>query len=232
MADSMHHYRDQYKTIESIFEVDKRRAVSHWGEGMNKWGDELLRWQRFKECQRVQNRSELDMELEISDTALVEVLSKLSDWQGFKVFHDRKVYHAEAAYEKFQQRHAANQNAVVAVTSADATPDIQKPYGGWTNYMGEIQKELMDLQERLMWVKSQWTDVIAEARSSIAAAPKLQEELEAKFETQAIAIYRCLQQIGARPSRALQSPDINGELPQRIQHWNSEISMFTNELWD
>ena len=79
MADSMHHYRDQYETIESIFEVDKRRAVSHWGEEMNKWGDELLRWQRFKERQRVQNRSELDLELENTDTALVEVLSKLSD---------------------------------------------------------------------------------------------------------------------------------------------------------
>lgn len=98
--------------------------------------------------------------------------------------------------------------------------------------MGEIQKELEDLQERLIWVKSQWTDVIAEACSSIAAAPKLQDQLEAKFGTQANVIYRCLQQIGARPSRALQSPDINAELPQKIQHWNSEISMFTNELWD
>ena len=55
MADSMHHYRDQYETIESIFEVDDGRAVSHCGEEMNKWGDELLRGQRFKECQRVQN---------------------------------------------------------------------------------------------------------------------------------------------------------------------------------
>ena len=232
MADSMRHYRDEYETIESIFEVDKRRAVSHWGEEMNKWGDELLRWQRFKEYQRVQNRSELDLEKESTDAALAEVLSKLSDWQGFEVFHDRKVYAAEAAYEKCQQRHAANQNAMVGVTSADATPKIQKPYRGWTYYMGGIQEELEDLQKRLVWVRNQWTEVIAEACSSIAAAPKLQEELEAKFETQANALYRCLQQAGARPSRALQSPDINAELPQRIQQWNSEISIFTNELWD
>lgn len=227
------HYRDDYEKIEVILEVDKGRSSYHWAKEMNKWGRELLQWERFKVAQRIHNqsgRSEMDLEMENTDAALIGALSKLNDWQEFESVHRSEVHEAEGFLEKCQQGIARSHNAMVAATNADAMLEIREPTVGWMRCMNEAQERLDACQNELMWVHSQWTDVIAEACSSIAAAPKLQEQLEAKFEKRANAIYCTLQQKGARPSRAVYAPHKDAGFPQRLQHWISESSAFIAEL--
>lgn len=227
------HYRDDYERIEAIFEVDKDRSSSHWAEEMSKWDSELLQWERFKEAQRIHNqygRSKVDLELENTDAALVGVLHKLNDWLEFQSLHYRRIHEAESSIIRCQQGNARSHNAIVAAVSADAMLDIKEPSEGWMRLMRQAQERLEASQNELKWVKSQWTEVIAEACSSIAAEPKLQEQLEAKFEKRAKAIYCILQQKGARPSRAVYAPNRDAAFAQRLRHWISESSSLIAEL--
>ena len=98
--------------------------------------------------------------------------------------------------------------------------------------MREAQELLDASRKELMWVKSQWPEVIAEACTSIGPVPKLQKELEAKFEAQTKTIYRNLQESGARPSHSIHPPDTKATFTQRLQHWIAEDSGFEAELWD
>ncbi len=229
MVDGMTHYREDYERIEVICEVDDRRASSHWAKERNYWGDELWRWQKFKEGQQIHGRSELDLELKNTDEALTEALSKLDDWQQFQLHHQRKVSEAEMFYEECQQNIAKSLSAMDAVSSVDRMFAVQKPFGGW---LSKAQEQLDASQKDLMWVKSQWTEVIAEACASIAPVPRLQKELEAKFEMQTKTVYRTLQEKGARPSHSIHPPDKKATFAQRLQHWISEDSGFEAELWD
>lgn len=226
-------YREDYERIEAILEVDKDRSSSHWAEEMSKWDHELLHWERFKDAQRIHNqygRYEVDLELENTDAALVGVLYKLNDWQEFQSLHCRRVHEAERSMERCQQGLARSHNAVVAATNADAMLDIKEPMGGWIGLMRQAQERFEASQNELKWVKGQWTEVIAEACSSIATEPKLQEQLEAKFEKRVKAIYRILQQKGARPSFAVYPPKRDAGFAQRLWHWISEGSALFAEL--
>ena len=234
-TDGKKHYRDEYEKIEVIFEVDNDRSSSHWAEEMDRCGHELRRWQIFKEAQRHHNqngRSELELELENTDPALVGVLNKLNDWQEFESMQQRAVHEAEKFLEKCQQGNAKSQNAMVAATYADPMLKLQEPTGGWKRCMRQAQEKLDTSQNKLIWVKSQWNEVIAEACSLIAAAPNLQDQLEAKFEKRTRAVYRTLQQQGARPSHAVYPPNKDVEFPHRLQHWITESSAFVAELRD
>ena len=237
VKDGKRYYRDEYEKIEAIFEFDKDRALSHWAEEMNRCGLEMRTWQIFKEDQQVydQNgRSELELELENTDPALVGALRKLNDWQEFECMHQKEVHQAERFLEKCQQGNAKTHNALVDPTYSDLMSDLmferQEPIG--MREMRDAQGQLDVAQIKLMWVKSQWKEVIAEACSLIKAAPRLQEQLEAKFEKQTRAVYRTLQQQGARPSHAVNPPDKDVEFPHRLQHWISESSAFFVELRD
>ena len=235
MTDGKKHYRDEYENIEVIFEVDNDRSSSHWAEEMDRCGHELRRWQIFKEAQRHHNqngRSELELELENTDPALVGVLNKLNDWQEFESMQQRAVHEAEKFLEKCQQGNAKSHNAMVAATYADPMLKLQEPTGGWMRCMKQAQEKLDTSQNKLIWVKSQWNEVIAEACSLIAAAPNLREQLEAKFEKRTRAVYRTLQQQGARPSHAVYPPNKDVEFPHRLQHWIIESSAFVAELRD
>ena len=234
-TDGKIHYRDEYEKIEVIFEVDKDRSISHWTEEMDRCGYELRGWQEFKVAQRLHNqngRSELELELENTDTALIGVLNKLNDWQEFESMHQRAVHEAEDFLERCQQANAENQNAMVAATYANPMLKLRKSTGGWKGYMRRGQERLDTSQNKLVWVKSQWKEVIAEACSLIATAPKLQEQLEAKFEKQTRAVYRTLVQQGFRPSHVVYPPDKDVEFPLRLQHWINESSAFIAELRD
>ena len=235
VVDGMAPYRDDYEKVEAIFEVDLGRVSTHWAEESDRLIGELDRWRNFKQAQQLRNqsgRTQFELELETTDVALNEALSKLSDWQDFQFVHQRRVHEAEKIHEHCQQGIARVHGAMVAASNADAALEPQEPNGRWMSYMRKAHEQLEASQKELMWVKSQWTEVIAEACSCIATAPKLQKQLEAKLETQTNAIYRCLQQEKARPSHAVYAPNINAELHQRTQHWILESSAFKTELWD
>ena len=231
----MAHYREDYERVEVKFEADKGRTSSHWAKERNKWGDDVYWWQRFKEAQHIHNqkgRSELELDLDHTDTGLTEALSKLNDWQEFEIVHQERFHEAEAFHEECQQGFVGAQNAMVAATKADAIHKFQQPKSGWRMEMKEAQEELETWQGKLMWVKSEWTDVIAEACAMIAAVPKLQEQLEAKVEAQTKAIYRRLQQKGAHPSQDIHPPSHKSTFPERVQYWISASSALTAELWE
>ena len=240
MVDGLDHYRNEYerKNIlrrEDMTSKDAQLVASHWAKESDAWISELKRWKEFKQAQQIHHqcaRDELDLELENTDPALVQALSKLNDWQEFQFIHQKEVHEAERCHETCQQGIARNHDAMVVASSADSMLNLEEPIVGWTSYMVEAQERLETSQKELIWVKSQWPEVIAEACSLISVPTMLQEQLEAKFETQTKAIHRALCMKGARPSHAVYAPDSNTDLPQRIQHWISQSSAFTAELWD
>lgn len=238
-VDRSTHYREDYERIDVMNKMgmsseEDDRESSHWAKERNKWGAELSRWRNFREAQRIHSqggRSEVDLELENTNVALVEALTKLNDWQQFQFMHQKRVFEAERYHDQCQQGFARSHGVMVAASSADRMLKMQEPSGGWMTNMMRARELLKASQKELTWVKDQWTEVIAEAYASIATAPKLQLELESKFETMTRAMYRTLLLKGARPSCAVQSPDENAELSQRLQHWISESSGFTAEMW-
>lgn len=238
MVDGMFSYRDEDNNVDVIQEVDMTSeedglAVTHWSQEKTKWRDELERWQKLKEAQRIYHqigRSETDLELENTDVGLVEVLSKLVDWQDFQFIQQKKVHEAERLHEHCQQGVARLQNAMVAARAAESTREIEEPSSGWMRTMGRAQEQLEVAQKELTWVKGQWTEVLAEASDSLAATPKLQKEIEDKVEKQTNTIYHRLQQMGARPSHTVHPPKTR-VFRERLQHWISESSAFTAEVW-
>ena len=209
-VDSRTFYRDEYEKIEVIFEVDRDRSLDHWIEEVNRCSLELLQWKQFKENQRIHNQngpSRLELDLENTDIALVDVVSKLKDWQEFQLYCQSSVHETERFLE---HGHVGDSRTRYAMSTA---------------------AELEACHNELIWVKSQWAEVVAEACLSIAAAPKLQEELESKLDRQLKAIYRALQKEGARPSRIICAPHEDAGFSERLQHWVSEISDFSAELW-
>ena len=241
MVGGMNHYRNEYErknvlAREDMIKEDAEFVAEHWAKESDAWLGELRRWQKFKQAQQTyhqRDRSELDLELENTDVILVEALSKLNDWQEFQLIHQTKVHKAERIYELCQQGLVRTHGAMVVASSADAMLKFEEPQYGWMSYMKDAQERLETSTKGLSWVKSQWPDVIAEACSLVAAAPTLlKHQLEAKFERQTKAIYRTLQEKGARPNHALHAPDKNASLPQRIQHWVSESSALDQELWE
>lgn len=240
MVDGMFNYRDEDQKADVIAEVDVTSeedglASDHWIQESKKWSEELEGWQKFKEAQRIHNqlgRSETELELENTDVNLVEVLFKLNDWQQFQFIHQRKVHEAMVYLEQCRKEITKSQNAMVAANGAESTREIQQSTNRWLLQMKRGQERLEASQEKLTWVKGQWTEVLAEAGHSIPATRNLQKQLEDKFEKQTNTIYRHLQQMGARPSRAVHPPDRNAEFPQRLQHWIFESSKFAAELRD
>ena len=237
----MNHYRNEYErknvlAREDMIPEDARYVARHWAKESDAWRGELRRWQSFKQAQQKYHqcdRSELDLELENTDVTLVEALSKLNDWQEFQLIHVSEFHEAERFYAYCQQGIVRSHGAIVVASSADAILKFEEPHVGSMSDMTEAQDRLETTREGLSWVKSQWRDVIAEACSLIAGVPKLlEQQLEAKFERQTRAIYRTLQEKGARPSHAVHAPDKNASLPQRIQHWVSESSALDQELWE
>lgn len=232
-------YRDEDEKVDKTKHVDETSddgglAAFHCIEEWEKWRGELDRWQEFKDAQLINNqlgRSEIELELENTDEGLVEALSRVNDWQEFEFIQQNKVHEEEMFHAKCQKGITRFQNAMVAASGAESKQEFE-PRCGWMLQMEKCQKRLKTSQEELRWTKGQWTEVLAETSSSLAAEPKLQKQLEDKLEKQTNAIYRRLKQMGARPSHAVQHPNENAGFPQRLQHWISESSCFTAELWD
>lgn len=232
-------YEDDTENVDIMATMDvssdiKGFAAHHWAEESNKWGDDLWEWKKFKKIQQIKDgfRSELELELENTDVGLVEVLSKLKDWQDFHLIKQKEVYEAGISHEKCQEAIARSQNATPVASDAQSKEEIKVPFVKLNWEMVESQKLLEASQGKLIWIESQWTEVLAEASRSIAGEPKLQKQLEDKFEKQTNAIYHRLQQIGARPSHTIYPPNENADFPLRLQHWISESSSFTAEMWD
>ena len=206
----------------------------HWTEEARKWDQDLMEWNKFKRIQlfKDRSRSELELELENTDVGLVEVLSNLKDWQDFHLIKQKEAYEAGILHEECQEAITRFQNATPVASDAESKLKIKESFGKLMWKMEDSQEALETSQEKLMWIESQWTEVLAEASHSIAGEPKLQKQLEDKFEKQANAIYRRLQQLGAKASHALQPPNESAEFPQRLEHWISESSNFTAEMWN
>lgn len=240
MVNGMFSHRNEIEKIDAIAEVDATsdedgRAARHWIEESNKWGEDLLEWKNFKESQLKSNqlgRTELELELENTDVDLVDPLSKLNDWQDFHLVKQRKVYAAGLFHEKCQEAITKSQNATPVASDAGSKDKTKAPFDRLMWEMKKSQKLLETSQEKLMWIESQWTEVLAEASHSIAGEPKLQKQLEDKLEKQANAIYRRIQQLGARASHAIHPPNESADFPQRLQYWISESSNLTAEMWD
>lgn len=239
-ADGISNYRDEDRQLGVTMEVlendrDDSPEYTHWRQEMNKWDKELCRWHMFKATQRFHNeagRPETDLELENTDAGLVEALAKLDDWQFFQSIHQNKVHEAERLLEQCQQKITNFHNSAVHASGPEIKRELQKPMNSRMLQMMSDHEQLVVAQKDLIWVRSQWTEVVAEVSRLIAEEPELQKQLEGKLEKQTNAIYHRLQQRGARPSHTVRPPNEDAEVPQRLHHWISESSEFSAELWN
>ena len=222
----------QYDNDERIVEVleigrmaseEDCLAYAYWCNEADKFREELKEWEEFKEAQRIRDqsgRSKWDLELENTDADLVEVLSKLNDWQEFEWTQQNKVYEAERFQEQCQEKIRELRHRTLCAS-----------WGHWMDQIEQGQERLEICKEKSMWIKGQWPEVLAEASKLIAAAsPELQRQLENKFEMHTNATYSRLQLFRARPSRPIHPPDENAGLAQRLDHWILENLGFSAEL--
>lgn len=232
-------YREETEKDDMITNVDLTldgdgHGYAYWMEESSKWDEELLEWMKFKRIQQYKSqfRSELDLELDNTDVGLVEILSKLKDWQDYHLIKQRDVYDAEIVREKCHERITRSRNATGVTSDPNYDQENRVPFEKLMSEMEESQKSLETCQKNLLWVESQWTEVLAEASQSISGEPKLQKELEDKFEKQANAIYCRLQRLGAKSRPALHPPNESATLAQRLQYLISETSKLSAEAWD
>ena len=200
---------------------------SHWAEESCRCKEELASWKEFREYQRKLPVDRVGTELQLSNTdpRLVEPLTRVGDWQQFRVFQNRKVDDAVSMKERCQYALAKNQEG-------DAEYAGTGKFNYWRLELGERQDKLDAAEKDLKRVKEQYLEILSELSDLLASTPKLRQELEEKLEHQSNAIYERLRRLGARPSRSVSLPNGVDDYLQRLYHWTAETLYFEEELYD
>ncbi|KAF6241780.1 hypothetical protein HO173_000492 [Letharia columbiana] len=89
--DGLIYITDNQGELECTLSDDIDPMNHHWSRESAHFERELENWQRFRENQqRLQHLDRLETELELDDTdaGLINVLTRLSDWEEFEVFQD------------------------------------------------------------------------------------------------------------------------------------------------
>ena len=221
---------DDEGEVEGTISNDIEPMSHHWAEESALFERELEKWQKFRACQRKpQNQERLETELELGNTdeALLEGLSRLSDWQEFEMFQGR-LYHHALCFEDRCRR------SFLWITSWEVLGEPNAEVHGaictWLLQMMRCQRELEAEKKDLDWIKDEWPKIIAEVADSVSHAPKLQSSLEAKFRKQTYATFSAIQNLGGRPSHTVSQPNDGLDDLQRLLHWSSETSTFMKEL--
>ena len=233
--DGLIYINDDQGELECTLSDDIDPMNHHWLEERARFGRELEDWQRFREHQhRAQHLGRVETELELDDTdaGLIEVLTRLSDWEQYRVFH------GQIRHDAFNSEDRCRMN-FLDITKWEATTKHQRKIsiahdaiGNWFEVFDRSQKKMEAANNQLTWIKSQWPKLIAESVESLSNTPQLQSQLEAKFRKQTHAAFNAIQKLGGRPSHTIIPPEKSEDCLHRILYWTSETSKYKEELLD
>ena len=224
---------DKEGNLECTLSEDIDPMNHHWSRESKQFREELQKWQQFREYQQsVQHldRLETDLELDNTDAGLIEMLTRLSDWQQFETFQD--LTRVDAA--EFESRCRLS---FLQITKWENTCEYSptrsvghEAIRTWLRQFDYSQEDMEAAKNQLNWVKGEWPKLVAEVVDSMAKTPELLPKLEAKLRKQTHAVFNEIQKLGGRPSHAFSPPDESIDDLQRLLHWSLETSKYTEEL--
>ena len=226
---------DKEGNLECTLSEDIDPMNHHWSRESKQFREELQKWQHFREYQQsVQHldRLETDLELDNTDAGLIEMLTRLSDWQQFETFQD--LTRVDAA--EFESRCRLS---FLQITKWENTCEYSptrsvghEAIRTWLRQFDYSQEDMEAAKTQLNWVKGEWPKLVAEVVNSLSKTPELLPKLEAKLRKQTHAVFNEIQKLGGRPTHAVSPPDESIDDLHKLLHWSSETSKYTEELLD
>ena len=218
--------------LERTLSDDIHPMEHHWLRESKQFREELERWQKFKKCQRNfqhERRLETQLELDHTDARLINVLTRLSDWEEFRVFQRQFLVEA---LEFEDRRRLEFLDFIEWDVTAQTNSAAHEVLRTWLHLLDTSEEEVEAANSQLNWVKNQWPKVVAESVEAMSETPELQLKLEAKFRKQTNAAFSAIQELGGRPSHTVSQPSETMDDLHRILYWSSETSKYTEELLD
>ncbi|KAL9070657.1 MAG: hypothetical protein Q9161_004711 [Pseudevernia consocians] len=208
---------------------------NHWLNESIQFGRELETWEIFKECQgKIQQMARLETQLELdnTDARLIEILTRMSDWEEFEVFENRDLVEALEFEDQCLQDYSRIMKWEGTADPLQTKLAVHEAMGTWLKRLEEIQEGKEAASKQVDWINGQWPKVVAESTRAISKTPELQCQLEAKFRKQTHATFSAIQKLGGRPSHAVSPPDPSMDIFHKILYWSSKTSNYIEELLD
>ena len=205
----------------------------HWRNALRRNGEELERWQAFKDYQRKysnEGRLKTDLDLDTSDQTLADLLTRLSDWQEFEEFQQSLVDRANCLKEDSRQEFEDLRANVPRTGRFPRTLDDRRRLYYCLLKLGRSQSTVDSAEKPLSWIKQQYPMMLSEAIDTLDSS--LHPSLVTKLAKQANAIHQRLENLGGIPSRYLLLPDSSLGCRELLSHWASESQYFKEELID
>ena len=217
--------------------------AAHWNAERKQFGEELRRWQSFRNVQqwRREHRPEFAREEETErqrypqDPLLTASLKKLKDWKEYQAYFQRGIDRDKKEIERAR-------GAVEAIQRKD--PEVVMNKGkirgrddrDWLNYITTKREWVAAEEKRMEWVKQQLPVVLSECAASLIGAPTSRREMKERSEFEARRVFQALVDTGGRPTRPIrpvsdiQEREHTDDDLHVLCHWESECSQFEEEL--
>ncbi len=171
-------------------------------------------------------RLETELELDNTDSRMINALIRLTDWQEFEAYQGLNVGHALSC----QDRRLRDFRRIRKWEARTEPSVIREVIDYWRDPTERGQDDLGAAKKVLTWIKSEWPKIVAEVLDSIRDTPELQLELDGKFKKQTHAAFTSILKLGGHPSHAIIPPDESLDTLHRLLYWSTETSKYTEEL--
>ena len=208
-------HRDPDGTVHVNTDEDMA-ILDHWNVESVRCEDELELWLKFlkwKEQDQFYFKQSFNLDLETTDPQLLEILTKLRDWQLFQLLRWKSVY-----------------GSLISKDRARLKPSSCGE--DWNDKLYFRQRRLEQNEKILRWVTNEYPKLLADCLESIRELPSLERSLEEKIKTQTYAMHDEIKRLGGTPNRPVYPADQSIDLYGRLCHWNSQTEYFQNELHD
>ncbi len=185
-------------------------------------------FRRYQEKSQHLARPETELELDNTDSRMVNALIRLTDWQEFEAYQGLNVGHALSC----QGRRLRDFRWIRKWEARTEPSVVCRVIGDWLDRMNRGQEDLEAAKKVLAWIKGEWPKIVAEVLDSISDTPELQLELDEKFKKQTHAAFTSILTLGGHPSHAIIPPDDSLDKLHRLLYWSTETSKYTEELDD
>ncbi len=220
---------DRRLLTEMTFLHNDRDEIELWSSEAEYFGGELLRWQMFRKYQEKSQhvaRLETELELDNTDSRMINALIRLTDWQEFEAYQGLNVGHALSC----QDRRLRDFRWIRKWEARTEPSVVCRVIGDWLDRMNRGQEDLEAAKKVLTWIKGEWPKIVAEVLDSISDTPELQLQLDEKFKKQTHAAFTSILNLGGHPSHAIIPPDESLDKLHRLLYWSTETSKYTEEL--
>ena len=226
---------DDREELHDTIALHENFTVHHWIKECARFGEELDRWQKFRDYQQVTEFEPLlkaSFDPENTDQRLVKILVGLNDWREFQYYQQAEIGRATVLTWKTTRHMESIMREEATSDEPTASPEVQNGLEICFRQAFPQQQTLETSQIQLAWAESQIPEILAEACSLLEAACPLQRQLEMRLEKQVNALNQELKSLEAKPDCLMHAPHQSAGLAQRIAHWGSEMTRLMAEHWE